>query len=209
MPQMLAIAILKVARTSPTLPPSAIRASAIARLFPRAGQHYADIVEDRGDRRVRLVDRNFYDADAGKRAQHGVRDRAGSALQQFVIDVLERRRRGAHHAGIGNGVHQAVGARGVGQVDAKLEVDHEALPDFGFVVHHAVAGVDHHALDEDGIGHRNSSIAWTTRKACTVSATSCVLMTRAPLRAATTCAAMDPPRRWSGSDGVTLLMKRL
>src|SRR5258705_266113 len=55
MPQILAIAFLKMARTSPTLPPSAINTSAIAGLFSRAGENHADVVEDRGDRRMRLV----------------------------------------------------------------------------------------------------------------------------------------------------------
>ena len=84
MPRMLAIALLKVARTSPTLPPSAIRALAISVVLPRPGQHHADILEDRGDRGVRLVHGDLDGADAGKRAQDRIGDRAGGALQQLA-----------------------------------------------------------------------------------------------------------------------------
>ncbi len=48
-----------------------------------------------------------------------------------------------------------------------------------------------------------------TRSACTVSATSWARMMFAPFRAAIRCAAIEPPRRCDGSDGVTLAMKRL
>ena len=65
------------------------------------------------------------------------------------------------------------------------------------------------ALDEDGVRHRRSSIAAATRSACTVSATSWVRMIRAPPFAAIRCAAIEPPSRCCGSDGVTLEMKRL
>src|SRR5712672_1887425 len=109
MPQILAIAFLKLLRTSPTLPPSAISTSAMSGLFSRAGEDYADVVEDRGDRRVRLVHGDLDGADAGKRREDGVSDGAGGAFQQLVIDVLERRGRGRDHAGIGNRVDQPVG----------------------------------------------------------------------------------------------------
>ena len=55
--------------------------------------------------------------------------------------------------------------------------------------------------DEDGVGHRLSSIAAATRSACTVSATSWVRMIFAPPCAAIRCAAIEPPRRCCGSDG--------
>src|SRR4029077_7293586 len=110
---------------------------------------------------------------------------------------------------IGHGVGEAVGMRGFRQIDRELEVDHEALPDLGFVFHHAMAGMDDNAGDEDGIAHSRSLIAAATRNACTVSATSCVRMIRAPRWAAIRCAAIEPPRRCCGSDGVTVLMKRL
>src|SRR6202522_515200 len=101
MPQMLAIARWNVARTSPTLPPSAIRASAMRRWLPGARQDDADIVENRGDRRVRLVHGHLDGADARKRGQYGVGNGAGGALQQFIIGILEGRRRGRDHVGIG------------------------------------------------------------------------------------------------------------
>src|SRR3954468_12107334 len=102
MPQILAIALLNVARTSPTLPPSAIRTSAMSGLFSRAGENHADVVEDGGDRRVRLVHGDLDGADPGKRRQNGVGDGAGGAFQQLVVGILERRGRGRNYAGIGN-----------------------------------------------------------------------------------------------------------
>jgi len=87
MPQIWAIALPNVARTSPTLPPSAISTLAISGM-PRARQHDADIVEDRGDRRMRLVHRDLHGADAREVRQDGVGHRAGRALQQLVIGVL-------------------------------------------------------------------------------------------------------------------------
>src|SRR5439155_13486333 len=116
---------------------------------------------------------------------------------------------GRDHVGIGHGVGNAIGVRGLRQVREQFEIDHEALPDLGLVFHHAMAGMDDDAGDEDRIGHSCSLIAAATRSACTVSATSCVRMIRAPACAAMRCAAIEPPRRWLGSDGVTVLMNRL
>src|SRR5882757_2785049 len=171
MPQMLEIALPNVARTSPTLPPSAISTSAMSGRLPRAGQHHADILEDRGDRRVRLV--------------HGDLDRA---------DARKRR----HHVGIGHGVGEAIGVRGLRQIGGELKIDHEALADLGLMFHHAMAGMNHDAGDEYRIGHccfPSSLMAAATRSAWTVSATSWARMIRAPFSAATRCAAIEPPSR--------------
>src|SRR6185369_4847328 len=97
MPQILAMALRNVARTSPTLPPSAISTSAMSGRLPLAGKHHADILEDRSDRRVRLVYGDLDRIDARKRRQYRLRHGAGGALQQFVIGVLERCRRGRNH----------------------------------------------------------------------------------------------------------------
>ncbi len=81
MPQMWEMAFAEnVARTSPTLPPSAISTSAMSGRLPLAHQHHADILEDRGDRRMRLV--------------HGDLDRRRCA-QTPRISRLQRRRRRA------------------------------------------------------------------------------------------------------------------
>src|SRR5215207_9711035 len=195
MPQILAMAFRNVARTSPTLPPSAISTSAMSGRMPLARQHHADILEDRGDWRMRLVDGDLDRVDACKRREYRVCNGAGGALQELVIGVLERRRRGRHHTGIGYGVRQVIGARGFRQISGKFEVDDKTLPDFGLVLHHAVAGMDDDAGDEDRIAHSCSLIAAATRNACTVSATSCARMICAPLWAANRCAAIEPPRR--------------
>src|SRR3954470_25010921 len=195
MPQILEMAFRNVARTSPTLPPSAISTSAMSGRLPLADQHHADILEDRSNRRMWLVHGDLDRVDTCKRREYRVGHGAGGALQQLVIGVLERRRRGRHHAGIGYGVGQVIGARGLRQISGKFEVDDKALPDFGLVLHHAVAGVDDDAGDEDRIAHSRSLIAAVTRSACTVSATSCARMICAPFWAASRCAAIEPPRR--------------
>src|ERR1700722_11340855 len=110
MPQMLAFSFWNVARTSPTLPPSAIRTSAMRGMLPGTGQDHADIVEDRGDRRVRLVNGDLDGAEAWKRRQDGIGDGAGGAFQQFVIGVREGCRRGRDDMGIGNGIGETIGA---------------------------------------------------------------------------------------------------
>src|SRR5215216_5887883 len=101
MPQILEMAFRNVARTSPTLPPSAISTSAMSGRLPLADQYHTDILEDRGNRRMRLVHGDLDRIDAHERREYRFRHGAGGALQQLVIGVLERRGRGRHHTGIG------------------------------------------------------------------------------------------------------------
>src|SRR3569623_746958 len=208
MPQTWAIALSKVARTSPTLPPSAIRALAISGM-PRARQHDADVVEDRRDRRVRLVHGDLDGADARKMRQDGVGDYVDRALQQLVVGCLECRRRRRHDLGVRHGIGEPVASRRLRQVGIELEIDDEALADLGLMIHHAVAGMDRQARDEDRICHLLLSIAVARRRACRVSATSWVRMILAPRCAARMCAAIEPPSRSCGSEGETEAMKRL
>src|SRR6476646_571297 len=100
MPQILAMAFRNVARTSPTLPPSAISTSAISGRWPLAHQHHADILEDFGDRRMRLVDRDLDRVDAWERREDRILNRAGCAFQKLVMGVRKCRCRGFDHAGI-------------------------------------------------------------------------------------------------------------
>src|SRR5581483_8409943 len=181
----------------------------LRRRMATARQHHADILENLGNRRMRLVHRDFHGAHPRKRGQDGIRNRTGRALEQSVLGVLLGVRRGLDHAGIGGRVGPAVAARVFPEVRIEFEINHEALADFGLMLHHAVTGMDDEALDEDGIGHRLSSIADARRSACTVSATSCARMMAAPRWVAIRCAAIDPPRRSSGSAGPTVAMKRL
>src|SRR5437667_12797874 len=104
MPQILAMAFLNVARTSPTLPPSAISTSAMSGRLPIARQHDTDILEDRGDRRMRLVHGDLGRIDARKPREYRVCDGARGALTAYVIGVLERRRRSRNQSDIGHGV---------------------------------------------------------------------------------------------------------
>src|SRR3954454_19607088 len=163
MPQIWAIAFWNVARTSPTLPPSAIRTLAMSGV-PRTRQHDSDVVEDRGDRRMRLVHGDLDRTDAGKERQDGTGHRAGRALQQLVIGVLESRGGRRHDVGVRHGVGEPVAARWFRQIGIELEVDDKTLADLGLVLHHAVAGMDRQAGYEDRIGHGFFSIAWATRR---------------------------------------------
>src|SRR6516162_7436368 len=208
---MSAIAFLNVARTSPTLPPSAINAlvGPLAMRMPIARQHRADILEDFRNRRVWLVHGDLDGAHPRKGGEDRIGNRARCTLQEPVVAVLERRGRGCDHLGIGHRIGQSIGVRGLLQVAKKLEVDDEALSDFRFMLHDAVPGMDHQAGYEDRVGHALSSIAAASRNACTVSATSWVRMIRAPRRAAIRCAAIEPPSRCCGSDGTTEAINRL
>src|SRR6202049_1895751 len=179
------------------------------RLRPRARQDHADILENRGDRRVRLVNGDLDRADARKCPKYRVGDGAGRAFQQLIIGIFKGRGRSRDHVGIGYGVGEAVAARGFRQVGEEFEIDHETLPDLGFMFHDAMAGMDDNARDEDTVRHRLSQIAAATRNACTVSDTSWVRMICAPPLAAITCAAIEPPSRSRGCDGATEAMKRL
>src|SRR5580704_7393957 len=94
------IAETKVARTSPTLPPSAMnasaKASAPAALLARALDDDADIVEGSGDRRVRLVHGDANAAHLGVARQHRLGDGAGGRLDQSIAARAERFRRRLH-----------------------------------------------------------------------------------------------------------------
>src|SRR4051794_37784663 len=111
MPQILAIALRNVSLMSPTLPPSAISTSAMTMLSAAAGQDHADVVENGGDRGVRLVHADLERADAGKGGQNRVSDGTGGALQQLVIGVLEGGRGCGDDIGVGHGIGQPVAAR--------------------------------------------------------------------------------------------------
>src|ERR1700734_987586 len=90
------IARSKVARTSPTLPPSAMNASAkvsapatllvaiLVTLLARALDDDADIVEGGGDRGVRLVHGDANALHLGVMLQHRLGDRAGGGFHKPV-----------------------------------------------------------------------------------------------------------------------------
>ena len=117
--------------------------------------------------------------------------------------------RGRHHTGIGHGVDQAVGARGIERSDTEFRIDHEAPPDLGLMVHHAMTRVDATPVIKIVCRSSSSSIAAATSQACTVSqhhgvrddwhALSRGQNMRRDRAAAPLC----------GSDGVMVLMKAL
>src|SRR6202008_1189533 len=68
----------RMARLFPTLPPSASSASAMTAPHER----HADIAERRGNRGVRLVDRDAHRAHARKSSKDGIGDPAGGGFDQ-------------------------------------------------------------------------------------------------------------------------------
>src|SRR6516225_1577978 len=133
--------------------------------------------------------------------------------RQHHADILEdfRNRRVRLVHGDLDGAHPRKGSedRVGNRARRKLQVDDEALSDFCFMFHDAVPGMDHQTGYEDRVGHALSSIAAASCSACTVSATSWARMIRAPRRAAIRCAAIEPPSRCCGSDGLTEAINRL
>src|SRR3984957_15418676 len=205
----MATARLKVARTSPTLPPSASSASvktaarktstmlAVARAFDR----HADVIEGGGDRGVRLVHGNANAGNLRTALKYRLGNGAGRGFDQPVTAGAKRLARGLRHHVVGDGVFQLVGARRDRKIDIKDKIEPERLPDPGFVLHHAVIGVQRQSRDEDPVAHRARLMAAATASACSVGATSCVRMMAAPCSTAIRCAASEPPRRSIGSDG--------
>src|SRR5580692_7768768 len=88
------IARSKVARTSPTLPPSAMNASANvsapAALWSRALDDDADVVEGRGDRGMWLVHGDANAAHLRVVSQHRLGDGAGGGLDEAIAARAER-----------------------------------------------------------------------------------------------------------------------
>src|SRR5688500_12487551 len=102
-----------VARTFPTLPPSAISASAMTRALDR----YADVLEGGGDWRVRLVHGHAHGGNLRKAREHGVSDGARCRFHQSIPAGAECLARDRHHLVVAHGVRKLVRVRGAGQVD--------------------------------------------------------------------------------------------
>src|SRR5882672_4665447 len=189
--QSIAIARASVARTSPTLLPSASSASAMA--GARDGD--ADVRECGGDRRMRLVNRYPHRRHFCKAREDRIGDRAGGGLDQPIALGAERPARDLDDLVVADRVGELVGVRSGRKIDVEDEIELEGLPDLGLVLHHAVIGVQREAGNEDGVGHRASRMAFATRNACTVSATSWVRTIVAPFSTATRWLTIEPPRR--------------
>ncbi len=136
---------------------------------------------------------------SAKRARIACEDRigdcAGRGLDQPIALGAERPARDLDDLVVADRVGQLVGMRGGREIDVKDEIELEGLSDFGLMLHHAVIGMQRKAGNEDGIGHRASRMAFATRSACTVSATSWVRTMAAPLSTATRWLTIEPPRR--------------
>ena len=128
------------------------------------------------------------DIDLRKARQDRVGDRAAGGFDQAIVARREHFGRGVDDGAVGNRVGEPVGARAGRQIERQFEIDDEALADLGFVLHHAVMGVDQQAGDEDRVAHR---ARFRSRRpcasACTVSATSCTRTIAAPPATASRC----------------------
>src|SRR6476469_3962543 len=195
----------RMALLFPTFPPRASSASTMA----TSHQRDTDIFERRGNRRVRFVDRDPHRAHARKIRQHGIGDAAGGRLDEAVSLAAEGFGRAIHDLVVGHRIDHLVRAGGGRQVDFKIEVEQEGLPHLGLVRHDAMIGMQGQTFDENPVTHRTASIAALTRSAWTVSETSWARTIAAPDWTANRCAAIDPPMRSCGGEGVTELMKRL
>src|SRR6516164_4749978 len=153
--------------------------------------------------------RHFRRVHARKRGEHRIDDTARCGFDQAEALAAERLGRAIDDLVVGNGVDHLVRAGCRGQIDFEVEIKRESLPHLGLVRHHAVIGMQYQSSYENSVTHRTASIAALTRSAWTVSATSCARTIAAPALTASRCAAIDPPMRSSGGEGVTELMKRL
>src|SRR5438105_2337917 len=194
-----------MARLSPTFPPSASSASAMA----APHQRHAHVIEGGGDWSMRLVNTDPHRADTRKGGEDCVSDPAGSGLDQTVALCAKRFAHAIDCLVVGHGIQDLVRTSGGRKIDFQVKVKDEGLPDLGLVRHDAVIGVQGQAANKNPVSHWAASIAAPTRSACTVSATSWARTIAAPFWIASRWAAIEPPIRSSGPDGVTLLMKRL
>src|SRR4051812_17614807 len=108
----------KVSRTwasSPTLPPSAISASAMT----LAENGHADAFEGCGDRGMRLVDGDPDGGDLLETIEHRFGNGAGGRLHQAIALGPEGFACDIDHLVVADGVGELVGARGLGQVDVE------------------------------------------------------------------------------------------
>src|ERR1700728_2323320 len=168
----MATARLKVLRTSPTLPPRAINAlakpeAAGSTMFARARSldGHTDVVERRGDWCMRLVNGDTHCANVRAAVQQGFRDRACCRFDQPVAARTERFADRFHHHVVRYRVLELVATRGRSEIDVEDEIEPECLTDLGFVLHHAVIGVERQTADEDRIAHRARLIAAATASA--------------------------------------------
>src|SRR4051812_29001000 len=165
----------------------------------------ADVVEGRGDRRMRLVHGNPDSCDLAELVQHGLGNGSGRGLDQPIALSAERLARHQDHLIVADRVGKLVGARRLSEVDVERQIEREGLADLRLVLHHAVIGMQRQPSDEHLIAHAPGLLLprmeAATRSAWIVTATSWVRIIVAPLRKAITWAASEPPIRSIGSDG--------
>src|SRR5258708_9999878 len=110
-------------RRSPTLPPSAIKTSAIALSF----YHRGDVVDRRGDRRRRLLDPYAHALHARKVREQRIGDMRGGGLNQIKSLAAKGRIGDRDHLAIVDGRVKPVALHRVRCVDLKIEIERQAL----------------------------------------------------------------------------------
>ena len=91
--------------------------------------------------------------------EDGIGDRARGGLHQPVTAPAECLGYDLDHHIVRDGILELIAARGVSEIELELQIDVKGLADLGFVLHHAVIGVQRQALEEDCVAHRFRLIA--------------------------------------------------
>src|SRR5947207_12813850 len=137
-----------MARLSPTFPPSASSASAMA----TPHQRHANVIEGSGDGSVWFVNSDSHRSDTRKSRENRVSDPAGGGLDQAIALRAKRFARAIDHLVVGNCIHNLVRTSGSGKIDFKIKVKSEGLPDLGLVRHYAVVGMMGETANKSSVG---------------------------------------------------------
>src|SRR5262245_43648020 len=130
--QSRAIARSSVVRTSPTLPPKAMRASGILAL-PGSRDRNADIRKGCGNRRMGLVNGHGHGGHLCETFEHGGCNRARGRLDEAITLRAKHLRGGFHHVIIAHRMGELVGVRSLRKVDVEREIEQERLANVGLV----------------------------------------------------------------------------
>src|ERR1700687_3387806 len=193
-------------RRSPTLPPSAIKTSAIALSF----YHRGDVVDRRGDRRRGLLDSHAHALHARKVREQGVRDVRGGGLDQVKSLAAKSSVGDRDHLAIVDGRIQPVALHRVRRAALEIEIGRKALAEPRLLVGDAVLREQHEPRDFDRSLHQDAPlIAPAIFNACACAATSWTRMMETPASAPMIFAAIVAGSRSAGPLGTSLPMKDL
>src|SRR5476651_1752366 len=128
---------------SPTLPPSAMKTSAIALSF----YHRGDVVDRRGNGRRRLLDPHAHALYAREMREQGVGDVRGGRLDQIKSLAAKGGVGDRDHLAIVDCRVQPVAFHRIRCVDLEVEIEREALAEPRLLVGDAVFREQHEARD--------------------------------------------------------------